>query len=79
MNEGQKEEINLSPLEVAWNQEMFDFTPSPFSIRDANSGKMVLWDVSLPSSWSAGFVNKVTLLCSRNSCLIYWPIVCRVV
>ena len=28
-------EINTSRVEAEWNQEMFDFTPSPFSIKEA--------------------------------------------
>ena len=56
-------------------------TPSPFSIKDAcflfqykrslnsNSGKMVLWNSSPPSSWSAGFTNKVTVPCPNKSSL----------
>ena len=38
----------------------------PFSYkRSLNSdlGKMILWDTSLPSSWSAGFLNKVAISC----------------
>ena len=31
MNGHRKEEMNTSPLEADWHQEMFDFTPSPFS------------------------------------------------
>ena len=30
---------------------------------------MVLWDVRLPSSWSAGFLNKVTIPRPSNSFL----------
>ena len=30
---------------------------------------MVLWGMSLPSSWSAGFLNKVTIPCPSNSSL----------
>ena len=30
-------------------------------------GKMVLWDTSPPSSWSAGFPNKVTIPCPNTS------------
>lgn len=30
---------------------------------------------SPPPSWSADFVNKVTILCPDNSSLIYWPVV----
>ena len=30
-----REEINTSPLEADGNQEVFDFTPSPFSIKGA--------------------------------------------
>ena len=30
---------------------------------------MVLWDTSPPSSWSTGFLNKVTILCPNNPSL----------
>ena len=36
---------------------------------NSNSGKLVLWDTSPPSSWSAGFPNKVTILCPNSSSL----------
>ena len=47
---------------------MFVYTPSLCSIRglNTNSGKMVLWDKSPPSSWFAGFPNKVTALFPNN-------------
>ena len=64
--------MNTSPLEADWHQEMFDFTPSPFSKkRSLNStpGKMVLWDTSPSSSRSAGFLNKVAIPCPKNSFL----------
>ena len=35
VNDCRKEEINTSPPEADWNQERFDFTPSPFSIKEA--------------------------------------------
>ena len=40
-----EEEMNTSPL----NQEMFDLTPSPFSVRAAwiLTQRMVLWGTSL--------------------------------
>ena len=34
---------------------------------NSNSGKMVLWDMSPPSSWFAGFPNKVAIPCPNNS------------
>ena len=43
--------------------------PSPYSkkrSRNSNSGKMVLWDTSPPSSLSASFLNKVTIPCPSN-------------
>ena len=57
----------LTPLlQSGWNQEMSDFAPSPFSIRETwilTQVKMFLWDTSPPSSQSAGFLNKVALPC----------------
>ena len=72
MNGCRKEEINTSPLESGQNQEIFDFTHSPFSIKGAGiltEGKMVLWDTSPPSSWSAGFPNEVAIPCPNNRSL----------
>ena len=46
--------------------------PFPFSIKRSlisNLGKMVLRDMSLPSSQSAGFLNKVALPCPSSSSL----------
>ena len=34
MNGCLKNEMNTSPLEADWNQEMFGFTPSPLSIKE---------------------------------------------
>ena len=53
-------------------------TPSPFSIKRtktknliSNLDKMVIWDTSPSSSWSAGFANKVAISCPI--CLsVYW-------
>ena len=36
---------------------------------NSNLGKMVLWNTSSPSSPSAGFPDKVSVLCPSNSCL----------
>ena len=35
MNDYREEEINASPLEADGNQEVFDFNPSPLSIKGA--------------------------------------------
>ena len=35
MNDYSEEEINIFPPEADGNQEVFDFTPSPFSIEAA--------------------------------------------
>ena len=37
--------------------------------RNSNSGKVVLWETSPPSSRSAGFLNKVTIPCPNTSSL----------
>ena len=34
---------------------------------NSNSGKMLLWHMSPPSSWSANFLNKVTVIYPNNS------------
>ena len=31
----------------------------------SNSGQIVLWDMNMPSFWSAVFLNKVAILCSN--------------
>ena len=49
---------------------MFDFTASPFEYKrclNSNSGKMVLWDSSPASSWSASFLNKISIPPGPNS------------
>ena len=61
-----------SPPEADWNQGMFDFTPSPFSIKEAwilTQARWFIWDTTPPSSQSAGFPNKVTIPCPNNSFL----------
>ena len=45
--------ITLSPLLV---QKKGEF----------NSGKMILWDANLPSSWLTGFLNKATIPCPNT-------------
>ena len=35
MNDYRKEEINTSYPEADWKQEMFEFMPSPFSVKEA--------------------------------------------
>ena len=37
--------------------------------------RWLFWDISLPSSWSAGFLNKVIFLASAHCLLFYWPVV----
>ena len=64
MKDCREEEINISPPEADGNEEVFDFTPSPFSCKrnlNSNSGKIVLWDTSSPPSQFAGFPNKVLI------------------
>ena len=34
MSDCREEEINISPLEANGNQEVFDFSPSPFGIKE---------------------------------------------
>ena len=48
--------------------------PLPFGCKrslNSNSGKMVLGDTSQPSSWSGGFLNKVSI-----PCLTLCPLLC---
>ena len=35
VDDHRKEQINTSPQEAAQNQEMSDFTPSPFSVEES--------------------------------------------
>ena len=68
MTAGRKKLTHPLP-EADRNQEMFDFTPSPFSIKKAwilTQARWVLWGTSPPSSQFAGFPNKVTIPCSSN-------------
>ena len=52
-------------------QDLLELTPKkkkkcPFSYKinlNSDLGKMILWDTSLPSSRSAGFLNKVAISC----------------
>ena len=58
--------VTLPPLSVFKNKQTNKKLNS-------NLDKMVIWDTSPPSSWSAGFANKVTISCP--TCLsIYWSV-----
>ena len=50
--------------------------PLPFSTKGAwfLTGRVVLWDPSPPSSRSAGFPNKVTVLCPISHLSDYWSV-----
>lgn len=72
VNDYRKEEINTSYPEADWKQEMFEFMPSPFSVKEAwilILHKKILRDMSPPSYESAGFQNKVAIPCPNNSSL----------
>lgn len=72
MNDCRQEEINTVPPEADQNQEMLDFALSHFSTKrslNSNLGMKVLWDTSLPSSGSMGFLNKVAIPCPKKSSL----------
>ena len=45
-----------------------DFIPSILILSklEFNSGKMVLWDISPPSSWPANFLNEVLISCPND-------------
>ena len=64
--------------EADGNQEVFDFTPSPFSIK----GTWILTQAPLvfgPSSWFAGFLNKAILLNKANfspQYIVSWLLAC---
>ena len=56
------------------NQEVCNNQPYPLPFEckrslNSNSGKVVLWEMSPPSSQSAGFPNKVAIPCLSNSSL----------
>ena len=58
------------PPEADRNQETNVHLYSPFLYKrslNSNSGKKILWDVSAPSSWFAGFPNKAAIPCPNNS------------
>ena len=57
MSNCREEEINPSPLEANGNQEVFDFSPSPFGVKEPEFRHRK--DGSNPLSLFAGFLNKV--------------------
>ena len=67
MSDCREEEINISPLEVNGNQEVFDFSPSPFGIKEPEF--RLRQDGSNPLSSFPGFLNKVSIPCLSDSSL----------
>ena len=83
-NDHREEEIYTSPLEADGDLEVFDFTPTPFTVKtkpnlNSDSGKMVLWGMSPPSSQCVDFLNKVSIRCPNNLSFDYWPVMQRAV
>ena len=66
-----KNEINTHFPESNWNQEISATTYCHFYFTSSypKPGKMVLWDISPPSSLSSGSPNKVTIPCPNSSSL----------
>ena len=47
--------------------EITSLIPSHFETNlNSNSGKMVLWDASAPSSWSADFLSNIAIPCPNS-------------
>ena len=65
------------PPKADENQEMFGFTPAPLKRKGAwilNSGKMVLWEMSPPSSQSPCFPDKSSsFLAPPTGLSSFWP------
>ena len=55
MNDCREEEINTTLLEAGGNQEVFDFTPSPFSVKEPYLRQDGSWNVRPPSSCVMAF------------------------
>ena len=63
--------VNRCKNKGFWHQEVCNNQPHslPFQYKrslNSTSGKMVFWGTGPPSSWSAGFLNKVVILCRNN-------------
>ena len=68
MNVYREEEINTSLPEADGNQEVFDFAPSPFRVKEPNlrqTGSLECEAIFL----CVGFLNKVVNPCPNNSFL----------
>ena len=79
-NDHREEEINTSPLEADGDLEVFDFTPTPFTVKtkpnlNSDSGKMVLWGMSPLSCCLTDFPKEVIIPCPNYLLLDYWPFV----
>ena len=69
-------EVNTSPLEADLNQELFDFTPSTFCIKEGGILTQARWFFGVPvapSSQSAGFQIKSLFIAQSKHSSIYWP------
>ena len=76
MNDYRKEEINSSPLEADGNQETFDFTPSPFSIKEAGTLTQARWFFGTQFHHLLGLLTfwmKSLFLTPTTHLSIYWP------
>ena len=72
--------VNSFKSKGFWHQEAGISQPHrlPFKCKrslNSNSGRMILQDTGSASSWSAGFLNKVTIPCPNSLFLVYWPVV----
>ena len=69
MNVYREEEINTSLLEADGNQEVFDFAPSPFSVKEPNLRQNGSLECEATVFLCVGFLNKVVNPCPNNSFL----------
>ena len=75
MNDCREEEINTSLLEAGGNQEVFDFTPSPFSVKEPYLGQDGSLECEATIFLCAGFLNKVVNLAPTTHFSTYRPVV----
>ena len=73
----QKEEIYTSCPIFKINGLLYFLISSPSLLRNWHPDpvRWLFWDISLPSSWSAGFPNKVIFFAATPRLWFYWPVV----
>ena len=69
MNDDREGEMNTSLLEADGNQEVFDFTPSPFCVKEPNLRQDGSVECEATIFLCAGCLNEVVNPCPNNSFL----------